>query len=1071
MEEFNELFPELFPEFLMESEKIVKVDLARILEENPELTFDEIKNIIFRIKDYYRFFYDSEDKENNLYDKFLNLYGSKMTAEEKLIILFKIGSKDSFCRFALKHYDTLKKEIEKRVFISDPFVFDTETLEEFQVMIDSLYENENYQADWWYNIEFDMLVDLYKIFGENIKLFNRRKIEKYDLNHLCSLDEKDLEALFVNEFSIKHPKDIGKFLTVFSYQDERNYFSIIEKEANSFFSKLRSLVKTNKDIRNILEGIKEEYTDSVFKVEEDTRYYFSMVYNELLREKVARFDCNDDCQLRSVFDINFLKALNELSKYTKEELRSSTLYLNCFKVFLTEFLKNYKEQVNNQTLVIIETLFKRVIQKKNIFDILYINNEKSLWHFYKTDEFVGKFHISVDVIKRANGKQYKSLKNKYIEKFTNADEKIFKRNVFGDMEAEMIIILMDVFGFDKAKKLIFESLSDLKILLKYLDNKPDDCKRKIKKALGNGFGNILESYGVKMTTLLACFDTLYVQGYPNITTSRLIKSISSLSYALLPSNSHINADLEKLNMVAKGNPLLEKLEGIKLFDKYRFRIDSSIPDIEGYCNNCDYFMVDMHSPKILSNGIGNYLLPNNKKASSCLTPNGKASSCLRHGALNPNGRFFKVEHNGKTIAYSWVWRAGDVVCFDNIEVTDELLKLDNYEKVLFDIYKQATEKLIEKTQKEESKGVQLVVLGRNAIDLANKYFDNLAEVDCKERFKPNVDGEIYLKDSSGKQLILGGEITEDIQTEDVSPIYKYQRPKVKHFSEITNEDLTRKIDAIYFDYCLKNNKKYQSRRNVYSDGFLGEDWFYGKKRNDSWEFYFCGDDERLFLEAKDYAYDLKANSQYKLKIIRPDKKIINDILNAESSDMEINYEKLDEYFKRNSKEQFDLLQEYYIHFPGTLENFVSILENSAITSSEYGKHAGGSGCNGKHYISVAKVNSYIYNKYLYQGAFIIDSDICALSNDNNLTDSKNDFFKYSSYPFRITNFDGEYHVLNSISLDKVKAIFASEKDINKLVKIVYIQELFENKLPLVAINDNSYIEQDVIKKYCKIRKL
>ena len=144
---------------------------------------------------------------------------------------------------------------------------------------------------------------------------------------------------------------------------------------------------------------------------------------------------------------------------------------------------------------------------------------------------------------------------------------------------------------------------------------------------------------------------------------------------LLPHNYFLFPYLEKLNLVAKGDPFREKLAGISLYEEYRHRLTSTIPDMKGKYQGCDYEMVDLHSPEILSNGIGRYLFPNGEKVSSCLTPNGKAASCLRHGALNPNGRFFKVMHQDKLIAYSWFWRSGEVVCFDNIEITEEVLKV------------------------------------------------------------------------------------------------------------------------------------------------------------------------------------------------------------------------------------------------------------------------------------------------------------------------------------------------------------------------------------------------------------
>lgn len=1049
------LFPDIFEKYVEEAEQKISVELAKVLEEKPDLAFKDIMTYVIDIGIYSYYFPEKKEEDSSLFDKLLDIYDYKLSDEERFAILLRIEDRNSFKRFALKHYDYFKESLARCVFIPANLVGDTDFLDDFQFRVDRLFKGLNYKVQWWY---LDNSIEIYKMFGDEIKFLDGRKLVKYFVNQLYCIKEDELEELFNYEISQNNPKNIGEFLGAFSSRKMVENNSILKTSLDS---------KTK--IERTLEAVKEQFDNRYAFFDIETRSSFSKIYSNILRENIGKKDEIDINQLDSIFSVSYLRALNELESYSKEELAGSSLYLKCFKLFIEEFKKNYGGELRDDLLIIVETLFKRVIKRKDIFVMLSIKNEKSLWHFYKTDEFVNTFNISLDTIKRCNTKQYNFLKKKYIEYRTrNIDEgELFKREIFDFEETNMIIGLLDILGFDITNKLIYEEKYDLVVLLKYFENKSEDYIKAIKKVLGNGFGNILKTYNANINTFLACFDVLYEQKCPNITINRMVKSLGSLSYVLFPSNFHIGGDLEKLSL-AKGEPLLEKIEGIKLFDKYRFRRDSSIPDIRGHYKDCDYQMVDLHSSEILSNGIGNYLLPNNTKASSCLTPNGKAASCLRHGALNPNWRFFKVEHNGKIIAYSWVWRVGDVICFDNIEVTDELLKVKDYEKILFDVYIKTTEELMKITGKVEVRGVKLVTLGRNEIDLANNYFDSLEEVPKKQRelFKPNGDEEIYLKDSSNKQLILGGDINDDIQIEDVKPIYKYQRPKVMNFSELNNEEVTRKINAIYFDYCLENNKKYQSLRNIYGGGYLGEDWFVGEKDNNRLDFYFRGDDERLFLEAKDYVDGIE-KPLYEVDIIHPEKELIENILNAKN--IEVDYEKLGKYLDRTKREQFVLLSEYYTHYPGDLKNFANILENKAITSSEYGKHSGGDGCNGKHFISVAQVNSEAYDIYLNPPTFIITSDICTFSNKVKAVNLINDSFENSSYPFRNTNYVGEYHVLNSITMDKVKAIFASTYDISDLVKIIYLQDLFENRLPLVEIADNSYIDKEVIKRYCKIK--
>lgn len=89
-----------------------------------------------------------------------------------------------------------------------------------------------------------------------------------------------------------------------------------------------------------------------------------------------------------------------------------------------------------------------------------------------------------------------------------------------------------------------------------------------------------------------------------------------------------------------------------------------------------------------------------------MTPNGAAKNSLFHGAINSNGRFFEIKFENKIMAYSWVWRAGDVICFDNIEVTDEILKIEAWEEILFNSYLMTANDIIRITKTEINGGIK-----------------------------------------------------------------------------------------------------------------------------------------------------------------------------------------------------------------------------------------------------------------------------------------------------------------------------------------------------------------------------
>ena len=307
-----------------------------------------------------------------------------------------------------------------------------------------------------------------------------------------------------------------------------------------------------------------------------------------------------------------------------------------------------------------------------------------------------------------------------------------------------------------------------------------------------------------------------------------------------------------------------------------------------------------------------------------------------------------------------------------------------------------------------------------------------------------------------------------MKIDDIEPIYKYRRKEIKRFSDFDKEYLRKELNSIYFDYCLENNNKYEKITTNYIDGYLNEDWFLGYKENNTYDFYYRGNDERLFKEAKTYLKNEDLKTISVPSIIKRSKEDIDILLN--SKNYQFNIEKILTYLQNSIRQQFILNEKYYTHSSRSLEIFSKILKDNAITSAEYGKHDGGSGCNGKNFISVARVNSDAYNTYAGSKTFILTDNICAFSQTEfNQLDLVTQF-KDSKYPFRSPAYSGELHVLDKINLDKAIGIFVSQNRIDELVQIVYLQELFQNEIPLIQFEDNTYIDRDVIKKYSKVLK-
>lgn len=109
----------------------------------------------------------------------------------------------------------------------------------------------------------------------------------------------------------------------------------------------------------------------------------------------------------------------------------------------------------------------------------------------------------------------------------------------------------------------------------------------------------------------------------------------------------------------------------RIFNYGKQRIYSSIPRITGsqevtYAGTNEtytYEMLRLDDPHAMSIG---------KESDCCQVLGNAAEVCMEHSMVDKNGRVFIIKDSqGNLVAQSWVWRNGNVLCFDNIEVPDQ----------------------------------------------------------------------------------------------------------------------------------------------------------------------------------------------------------------------------------------------------------------------------------------------------------------------------------------------------------------------------------------------------------------
>lgn len=189
------------------------------------------------------------------------------------------------------------------------------------------------------------------------------------------------------------------------------------------------------------------------------------------------------------------------------------------------------------------------------------------------------------------------------------------------------------------------------------------------------------------------------------------------------------------------------------------RTTSSIPKVYGHHENFEYEMLDLNDPEQLIVG---------DLTDCCFTINGISHSSLKHGVTNKNGRVFVVREDDQIVAQSWVWRNGNVLCFDNIEKSRLKSEVD-----VIGVYKKAALDIMEISTNNEPKesALNLITIGMSY----TKDIEDMERLEIEMMPRPN-EPDLYV--DSTHQVILHQ--SKDFNLKDINyfdPEIQYQDPR------------------------------------------------------------------------------------------------------------------------------------------------------------------------------------------------------------------------------------------------------------------------------------------------------
>ena len=215
-------------------------------------------------------------------------------------------------------------------------------------------------------------------------------------------------------------------------------------------------------------------------------------------------------------------------------------------------------------------------------------------------------------------------------------------------------------------------------------------------------------------------------------------------------------------------------EAVQLCKDARNRKYSSIPKVEGQIGEFTYKILDLKDPLAVAVG---YL------SHCCFVVRGISYSALKHSMQSVNGRTFVVYYKGQFLTQSWVWRNGDVICFDSVEAGSPYHGMYNDDIKLVDVYKRAAEQMLYTSQMNEDdiQRVKVITIGKS--DYTFKNLEQL-EGDVPRPLENNV----YVYDSS-RQHILAGEKPKEPRYGVVGAKYKDTREKVIFVNDVSECDI------------------------------------------------------------------------------------------------------------------------------------------------------------------------------------------------------------------------------------------------------------------------------------------
>ena len=558
----------------------------------------------------------------------------------------------------------------------------------FKKIIKEMSDNE---CDlFWTELSIEEIVSLVKRYGDSLKDVKDNAISEYLRNRDEKIIEAEIEKNILSRAS-KYDEDVpecfkSKYPEMFLGDDAPDDLKRIFYDGDDEFN--FNVIRENPEWISYLDGVNLSRAFSE---------NYQLFFEKLSNEKLINLELKNPGVISEMVEDRYQKKLIEWYKATGGRFLPNLAVMKMFPVEeIDKFLRNSKKW----SKLVRDTKIKSYKQMEallkgayaiGVFDGKDAGFTKLIRLFNEVPQKISRenFELIYDYIKMADESGIDFLN----EVYNLNEDGNYSINLDLQKDREKVLKMRKIMN-----DMNFPGLINLTLMEKMFDRFKMHYNKQFANFLIKNFDKIIvnDEYVQNLPFIQNQFERIIdanIGRVKEITLDTAVYYVKNVEY----DNIDIGNDgvAEEARSFGYGQKEFEQIQ--KIYNEGELRDYSSIPRIVGEENGMKYEMLRCDDPLGLTIG---------ERTDCCQRINDNGVTAMEHSMVSPDGRVFYIRDEfDRIIAQSWVWRNQNVICFDDIEISDKVYdvyvaensgaaKADLANKVLM-VYKKAAKDLMD----------------------------------------------------------------------------------------------------------------------------------------------------------------------------------------------------------------------------------------------------------------------------------------------------------------------------------------------------------------------------------------